>query len=299
MQIEDNPILWSDQFWSALQRAITALTDHPQSALGYRRNTEDGLNIIAIKSLAKDAKLSDRPVFKVWEDKGKDGRVVRRWLQVNHPGAADPMTNVKIFESIYPTPIPPSIVDRIIAYLKAWQSARAKQLKATPGSDDGGSAAEHSTARRTQTQTDTATPATDWYDVQRRLLELYKRGDPYTSLDELAERMGCGRTTIYKAIKDSAKLTGWQARHTKAKGSPRASSLTEVVLDNAEQTREPNPAEEAEANDVDTVFARLIQEAQPEERAQLNDMTGEQRRQLVALVQNDPDRYDRVLGRKP
>lgn len=128
MHIEDNPILCSDQLWSALQRAITALTDRPKSALGYSRNTDDGLNIIAINSLAKDAKLSDRPVFEVREDKGEDGRVVRRWLQVNHPGAADPMTNVKIFESIYPTPIRPSTVDRIIAYLKAWQSARAKQL---------------------------------------------------------------------------------------------------------------------------------------------------------------------------
>lgn len=129
MHIEDDPILWNDPLWSALEWAIRALTDHPQSALGYRRNTEDGLNIIAINGLAKDAKLSGRPVFKVWEDKGKDGRVVRRWLQVNHPGAADPMTNVKIFESICPTPIRPSIVDRIIAYLKAWQTAQAEQLK--------------------------------------------------------------------------------------------------------------------------------------------------------------------------
>ena len=114
------------------------------------------------------------------------------------------------------------------------------------------------------------------------------------------ERTGCRSTsTVSKAIKRSTTLNAWQARYTKAKASPRASSLTNVHLDKIGQTREPNPAEEAEANDVDTLFARLIQEAKPDERAKLNLMTSEKRRQLVALVQNDPDRYDRVLGRKP
>ncbi len=80
-------------------------------------------------------------------------------------------------------------------------------------------AAEHGTARRTQTPTDTAKTDTDWRDVQRRLMELYKRGDPYISIGNLAKRLGCAKATIQKAIKDSTKLKYWQARHTKAKGS--------------------------------------------------------------------------------
>ena len=60
---------------------------------------------------------------------------------------------------------------------------------------------------------------TDWRDVQRRLMELYKRGDPYSSIGNLAKRLGCAKATIQKAIKDSTKLKYWQARHTKAKGS--------------------------------------------------------------------------------
>ena len=144
------------------------------------------------------------------------------------------------------------------------------------------------------------TAETNWRDVQRLLLEMCDNGEAYTNLRDLMERTGCRSTsTVSKAIKRSTTLNAWQARYTKGKASPRASSLTEVHLDNTAQTREPDPAEEAETNDVEIVFARLIQEAQPEERAKLNDMPAEQRRQLVALVQNDPDRYDRVLGRKP
>ena len=55
----------------------------------------------------------------------------------------------------------------------------------------------------------------------------------------------------------------------------------------------------AEAGDVDIVFARLIQEANPDERGKLNVMTTDQRREIVDLLNNDPDKYNRVLGRKP
>ncbi len=113
----------------------------------------------------------------------------------------------------------------------------------------------------------------------------------------IEQQLGCANATVQKAIKDSAKLKGWQARTTKAKGGPRATSLNDVVTNNAEQSREPDPAKEAEADDVDIVFSRLIQEAQPEERAQLNEMDSDQRRQMVALLRNDPDNYDRILGR--
>lgn len=141
--------------------------------------------------------------------------------------------------------------------------------------------------------------ATDWRDMQRRLLRLCERGDAYTSIGDLAERMSCAKATIQKAMKDSTTLEKWQALHSREKKSLRASSLNEIVMDNAEQTREPNPADQAEANDVDVIFARLIEEAQPEERAQLNSMNADKRREFVALLGNDSDKYNRVLGRKP
>jgi hypothetical protein len=139
----------------------------------------------------------------------------------------------------------------------------------------------------------------DWRDIQRRLLELYHRGEPYTSIGKLAKRLGCANATVQKAIRDSAKLEGWQARHTGSKRAPRATPLTDTLIDNTAQSREADPAMEAEADDVDIVFARLIQEARPEERAQLNDMDSEQRRKIIALLRDDHDNYNRVLGRKP
>ena len=150
------------------------------------------------------------------------------------------------------------------------------------------------------------TTETDWRDVQRRLLEMYERGDPYTTIADLALRMGCGKTTIHKAIDNSTKLKGWQVRHRKGKKTHRASSLTEVHLDNNAQTREQNPAEAVTRDDPEEVLAHLIQDAEPKVRATLNaisiedlrNMSGDQVRELVDVIRNDPDKYNRLLGRK-
>lgn len=139
----------------------------------------------------------------------------------------------------------------------------------------------------------------DWRDVQRRLLEIRDRGEPYTSIAKLATELGCANATVKKAIDDSRELKGWQARHLESKRSPRATSMNDVVADNAEQSREADPTTNPELDDVDTVFARLIEEAKPEERAQLNSLDADKRRELVALLQNDPDKYGRILDRNP
>ena len=163
-----------------------------------------------------------------------------------------------------------------------------------------------------------STTETDWRDVQRRLLELYERGERYTSIANLADRLGCGKATVQKAIKPeqssldrldegaraeassaARKLAGWQARTTRAKGAPRATSIDDVVTGNAAQGREPDPANKAEGADWEIEFARLIEDAQPHERAKLNELEDEQRKELVAILRQDPDNYDRILGRKP
>ncbi len=142
---------------------------------------------------------------------------------------------------------------------------------------------------------------THWRDVQRRLLEFYERDDPYATIRDFAERLGCSKATVHKAIKDSAKLTGWQARHKASKRSPRASSLTAVPIGNAAQTREPDPSHVAEAtDDDDAIFTRLIQDvATPEERAKLHALSADKRRELIDTIRNDPDKGNRILGRRP
>ena len=139
------------------------------------------------------------------------------------------------------------------------------------------------------------------------------QGERYTTQQDLARRLGCSGATINKAINDSDTLKGWMARHRESKASPRATSLNEVIADNAEQTREPGPADALPDEDVDNALARLIEQAEPSERARLSNMSPEQRREVARLFleqTKEPDseppdlsagkpRRNRLLGRKP
>ncbi len=164
----------------------------------------------------------------------------------------------------------------------------------------GGSVAEHGTDGSAETPTDTATPDTDWRDVQRRLMELYERRDPYTSIGDLAKRLGCAKATIQKAmnpdqsalsgltedekaiaIQNAEQLRKWQAQRSKGKATLRATSLTEVVSDNTPQTVEANPSDVVTDDDVEKAMRHLIEEAKPEERAKLNDLDAEGRRAMA------------------
>ncbi len=163
-----------------------------------------------------------------------------------------------------------------------------------------------------------ATGDTDWRDVQRRLLELYEQGERYTSIADLANRLGCSKATVHKAIKPpqssldglnkadraqansaARKLAGWQARSSTGNGAPHAISLNDLITDSVAQAREANPATEAEGADWDVEFERLRNEAEPDERTRLDAMSEDRKRELMAELRKDPDRYDRVVGRKP
>ncbi len=134
---------------------------------------------------------------------------------------------------------------------------------------------------------------TDWRDVKRQLLELYDQGDPYITIADLANRIGCGTTTIHKAIKDSSKLKGWQARHTKGKKSQGASSLNEVVLNDTHQTGEADPSDVLTDDDIDNAMRRLIAEAGPEEKARLNELSEDEQRNLAQAY------YEHNLDQEP
>jgi hypothetical protein len=167
------------------------------------------------------------------------------------------------------------------------------------------------------------TPATNgmtWRDAQGKLLAMREKGEPYTTVKDLAARVGCRKTTLHKAIASSPTLKGWQARHVSKSPSPRAQSLNQVVTDNA-PVNVADPAEIAAENEqLDNVFARLIQEATSEERAEWNGLDTEARRDLArtvleqekeqAVQESGPERTapeyrrrklrgNRLLGRKP
>ena len=68
--------------------------------------------------------------------------------------------------------------------------------------------------------------------------------------------------------------------------TPRATSLNGPVADNAQQAIEPDPSDALIDDDVDAVMAKLINQAPPEKRAELNALDPEQRRELVATYQD-------------
>lgn len=148
---------------------------------------------------------------------------------------------------------------------------------------------------------------TDWRDVQDRLLRLYNAGEAYTSQRDLAKRMECVESTINKAVNDSAKLKGWMVRHTKR--TPRAQSLNEVVTDSTASQREADPAAAGLLDDeVDRIMSWLIEQAEPDKRATLNELDDDGRREMAKLcLEQQADKYiedkapkgNRILGRKP
>lgn len=158
-----------------------------------------------------------------------------------------------------------------------------------------------------------------WRDVQRDLMGKYNAAEAFTSYKALGAELDCSPATIHKAMhpkqaaldqlaeaerteaaSSARRLRGWVARHSKQK-KPRASSLNEVVLDNVKQTREIDPAREAEGADSDIEFARLLQEEhlKPEHRASLNELDEKGRERFLVGLRKDPDNYDRLLGRTP
>lgn len=148
------------------------------------------------------------------------------------------------------------------------------------------------------------TAKTDWRDVQRRLLVLYDRSDSYTTIVDLATRMKCSPSTIHKAIKNSTKLKAWQASYKKGKKSQIASSLNEFVQDNVRDKDVVDPSDVMTDEDIDKAMRQLIEQAEPEEKNKLNNLSQDEQRQLAKVYyqQNldiDASPLDLSYQRKP
>jgi hypothetical protein len=129
------------------------------------------------------------------------------------------------------------------------------------------------------------TTTTDWNDIQGKLLAKREHGEPYTSLRSLAEEFGCSDATIRKAIDKSETLSRWQAENLGSKAAPKATDLGAVVKDNTRQTTEPAPDEVVPDDEVDNIMAILMDKAKPGERAALNAMNPDERRELARAFQ--------------
>lgn len=135
------------------------------------------------------------------------------------------------------------------------------------------------------TRADSGPKQVTWQDVQVQLLALRGRGEPYTNVRDLAKRCGCTDGTIRKAIKRDGVLKGWQRRYRPSLHRARTQSLSEVVEDQAGQSKEGAPHQVVPDDEVDAVMARLMEQAKPEERSRLEAMSPETRRELARTCQ--------------
>ena len=108
-----------------------------------------------------------------------------------------------------------------------------------------------------------------------------EEGLPFPTIRALAKKWDCSEGLIRKAISKSVVLKGWQARQKGNQGAPRATRLSDVVLEKCSQTREAQPSDVLPREDVDRVMEYLMREAKPPERERLEAMSFGDRQRLV------------------
>ena len=145
-----------------------------------------------------------------------------------------------------------------------------------------------------------ATIKVTWQEAADKMLGMLHRNEPFTSQRKLGKQIGCSPSTINTAIKETEVLHEWA--DIKTVSTPKAQSLTEVVIDKVAQHREADPADFMSVEDVDTILDRLVWESKAEDRdelrKQLSEKTPDERRKLASVVADDPYVGDKILGRK-
>jgi len=141
-----------------------------------------------------------------------------------------------------------------------------------------------------------ATDDVTWKGVRNYLEGCRLNGERFTSRAKFGKRIRCSPATVQKAIENgSVELQGWAS---KQRGESRLNVFPEtaaVVFDNTPQGREPSPADILENDDVDVMLARLLDEAQPDERARINAMSPAEQRQLAETAYRDKDLEEQAL----
>ncbi len=133
----------------------------------------------------------------------------------------------------------------------------------------------------------------NWQQTASHLETLRRKGEPFKTQAAYAEALDCSISTINKAIEKTPSLKEWAARPASSASS--AVSVEGAVLDSTPQQRESNPADALEQADVDFAMRYLMEQASPEERAEINAMSPDQRRMLAETAYRDPDHSEAIL----
>jgi len=167
-------------------------------------------------------------------------------------------------------------------------------------------AAAASTAPAAELTPDRPTPAIgtglDWQTARDRLIALRRSGESFTSLRDLADRVGCSEGLIRKAIKSDIGLRAWATGAKRTRRTAPAATGLEHVARRVQQRREAAPDVDAADSDTsadeDAVLQRLIEAASPSERARLHAMPPHELRSLLRLVGEQHADHDRAPLRK-
>ena len=167
-------------------------------------------------------------------------------------------------------------------------------------------AAEPPTAPAAELTPERPTPSIgtglDWQTARNHLIALRRAGESFTSLRDLAARVGCSEGLIRKAIKRDTGLRAWAASASRTRRTAPAATSLDHAIRQVPQRREAAPdvdvADSDTPADDDAVLQRLIEAASPSERARLHAMPPDQLRRLLRLVGEQHDDHDRAPLRK-
>jgi hypothetical protein len=131
---------------------------------------------------------------------------------------------------------------------------------------------------------------TTWQQAAERLERFRAQGERWTSMADMARRLGCRSTqTIHKAIHSTPELTAWAKRLPgvpRAVGQPRTEEAEQAWADNPPPSRELDPEDDA-------AIREFIEQADPETRAWFQALSVPD--QLAVL--DDPNRHDKTFPR--
>lgn len=146
--------------------------------------------------------------------------------------------------------------------------------------------AEKSNATTNATPNGTeATTKVTWQQAANIMEGCRLNGEPFTSQDKFATRIGCAKATVNKAIHSTVELKDWAEKQV-------TSTLNAVygpTLKGIASTREADPTDICEDDDVDAMMAYLLDQAEPDERARINEMSPADKRRLAQTAYRDPD----------
>lgn len=136
-----------------------------------------------------------------------------------------------------------------------------------------------------------------WPEAQVQLERIKATGKAFTSQREMAERIGCGPSTVTKAIENGgADLQDWASKKRGAASRKVVATIDGAIGDATPQNREADPADILDDDDVDKAMRALMEQAEPNERARINAMSPADRRALAELAFSDPDAEEQIMG---